>query len=504
MIDPVLKPLVAEKFGFAQAQHLLQRAGFGGTQDEIRTLADWGLRKAVEHLVTVSSDTTTESVNADLFDGTIMRSLTREEQAALRQARRNNNTEVLDAFRKQRMENQQKDRKQIREIKKWWLTRIIETKQPLVEKMTLFYHGHFATGYRKIENSYHMFMQNQLFRNHAVGNFADLCFGIIRDPAMLAYLDNNDSNMNHPNENLAREFMELFTLGEGIAYTENDIKQGAKALTGYTFENNDFIYREGQHDKSSKLILGQRGAFSGDDFVRIILSRSECAEFICYKLYKYFVADMVNGADKVQIRFIQALAKLMVQSKYDMQPVLQTLFSSAHFYDPEYGVGTQIKSPVQLVVQAIRTLNTPVVKLDTLVEALGLMDQDLFMPPSVKGWDGGRSWINSSTIFLRHNILLHLLTGKMPGGYSSMGKRTKFDAMALIMDLRSVSGGYDPVVTISYLLRVCLPVTVVEENRERYTAILADFVAKNGGIINAEIVTGLLCLITAMPEYQLC
>src|SRR6185436_12424118 len=170
-------------------------------------------------------------------------------------------------LRTMQQDRERDDRRQMREMQKWWLKRMIETPRPLEEKMTLFWHGHFATSFRTIENSYHMFKQNTLFRKHAVGNFGELLFAIIRDPAMIAYLNNNQSRKGKPNENLAREIMELFSL-DIAGYTERDIKEGARALTGYTFVDDKFEFRRNDHDTGEKSILGVTGPLDGDGFVK--------------------------------------------------------------------------------------------------------------------------------------------------------------------------------------------------------------------------------------------
>ena len=167
---------------------------------------------------------------------------------------------------------------------------MISTKRPLEEKLTLFWHGHFATGYRTIENSYHMYLQNMFFRNNAMGNFKDdLVLGIIHDPAMIKYLNNDQNRKQAPNENLARELMELFTLGEGEGYSEDDIKEGARTLTGYNIEDDEFAFRARQHDTGRKRIFGRSGEYDGDDFVNLIFTRRNASIFIIEKLYKFFV-----------------------------------------------------------------------------------------------------------------------------------------------------------------------------------------------------------------------
>ncbi len=289
-VNTSLSALPASSFGYEQARHLLWRAGFGGTPQQIQTLVGWGLEKSVDYLLN-PGNTGEESIKPDLFDKDIMRPPTEEEKQAYRKAQKAQDEDLVAKFRKMKQEQERKDRAQINDMQKWWLKRMIETPRPLEEKMTLFWHGHFATSYRTIENSYHMFAQNEMFRTHALGNFGELLFGIIRDPAMLAYLNNNQSRKDHPNENLAREIMELFSLGVG-GYTEKDIKEGARALTGYTFKDDQFVFDKNNHDMAIKNILGKTGNADGDDFVRIILGQRACAQFIARKLYGFFVNDL--------------------------------------------------------------------------------------------------------------------------------------------------------------------------------------------------------------------
>lgn len=499
MATASLKPLKADAFGHWQANHLLRRAGFGGSPDQVRLLVEWGLDRSVDYLINYQS-IPVEPIKADDFRGDIMTPPTPEERLAYRRAQEARDEVTLGRLQQLRQERQRQDRQQIRSLQQWWLKRMIETPRPLEEKMTLFFHGHFATGYRTIENSYHMFLQNQTFRKHAVGNFADLCFQVIRDPAMLAYLDNNESHKRQPNENLARELMELFTLGEGNGYGESDIKEGARALTGYSFEGNEFLFRKDFHDEAQKVIFGKRGQYDGDDFARMILGKTECSEFLCLKLYRFFVNDLPDKVDGPSKAFILNLVRQMRGEKYDLAPVLGTLFRSEHFYD-EANIAAEIKSPVQLIVEAIRSLKTPVIDLNILVDALDLMGQNLFFPPSVKGWVGGRSWINTSTLFVRQNLLTHLLTGRLPSGFRGSSIRSSYDAMHLLAHLnKDESGEHQVDDAIHYLLKSCLGVTPLEQRRE---ALLA-FAKENGDRVNNELVIGMLCLITAMPEYQLC
>jgi len=500
-LDPTLGAIREQDFGYAQARHLLLRAGFGGTPAQIRTLADWGAQRSVDYLLDVQ-DIDYRDDPPDEFDNEIMRPPTEAQRRTYRNALQQRNEDAVARFRLERQQRQRRDRAQMRAIQKWWLTRMIETPKPLEEKMTLFWHGHFATSYRTIENSAHMHEQNRLYRRFALGNFGDLLFRVVRDPAMIAYLDNNDSRKGQPNENLARELMELFSLGVGN-YTEHDIKEGARALTGYTFEHNSFVFRENAHDDGHKTILGKSGPLDGDDFVSAILETRACSKFITRKLYRFFVGDLPENESDTDIntrRYTKALGNEFLRSRYEIRPVLKKMFMSRHFYD-ERIMNEQIKSPVELVVGSVRSLNTPVRDLSILVDALNLMGQNIFLPPSVKGWDGGRSWINTSTLFVRQNILSFLLTGKKPTGYDALADQEKYDPAVLLDPLAQADPGAetDPERVIEYLLRFTIGRAPVSAENE-----LHDFVNGHGGVITVPIVTGLLLLITAMPEYQLC
>ncbi len=490
-------PLGKANWNSQTARHLLNRAGFGGTPVQIEAVRAMGLDGAVDYLL--DSDTSPgESISESAFDRTIRTPLTDEERATLRQARQSNSETVREQFQKVKNQQDGLDRAQMQEIQKWWLRRLIQTGRPLEEKLTLFWHGHFATGYRTIEDSYHMFQQNQLFRKYASGNFADLVMRILRNPAMLKYLDNDESRRGRPNENLARELMELFVLGEGHGYTENDIKEGARALTGFTFDDDAFRFDAGNHDGESKTILGQTGDWDGDDFARIILSRRETSEFLCGKLYRFFVNDAPGMPDTKCKAFSNALAAELRKQQYEMKPVLRMLFRSQHFYDAA-NRGATIKSPTQLIVQTIRELGTPPRELGSLNSAGDLMGQSLFMPPSVKGWDGGQAWINTSTYFVRQNLAVYLITGLRPDAFDWDADLAKWDTTALEAAIaRGTEGDASKEADALLDLVLCAPATAAR--RAQFQTYVTGL---KGPLTGARLVSA-LCLITAMPEYQLC
>ncbi|MFK7961640.1 MAG: DUF1800 family protein [Phycisphaerales bacterium] len=499
MLERPLDTLREDDFDYWKAHHLLGRAGFGGTPAEVRAFADLGLEGAIDRLL--QFEDAPDMNDEPGLDADIMRPRSPEENRQYRQARQRGDEAFLTKARMERQSRQRADRRQLQSLRQWWITRLINTRRPLQEKMTLFWHGHFATGHRAIEDSWDLYQQNRLFRQFAFGNFKDLTHRIIRDPAMLKYLNNDRNVRRQPNENLARELMELFTLGEGNGYGESDIKEGARALTGYHFRDDSFVFREAVHDPRDKRILGREGTFDGDDFVDLIFDRPYAAEFLTLKLYRFFVHDLPGDDMRPDQRaYLKQLSSRFRASGYDVGMLLRTMFRSQHFYDPA-NVSARIKSPVELHVGTIRQLGTPPRSPRTAVEALRGMGQDLFEPPSVRGWPGGRTWINTSTLFLRQNLALHLITGRRPKAYAWPGDRTPYDPTSLLAPLRDATGGStDANAAATYLLRHTLG-TVPHPSR---VATITTFFEERGTRLDADVLSGALALITAMPEYQLC
>lgn len=494
-----LGSLTPRNFGFEQARHLLNRAGFGGTPRQVAALEQMGFEQAVNFLVDYESIATSAlpeiAVDADIFPV-----LTHEQRLDFNQRRKEIGADDDEARKRLegerrmfQMKANQADRKQITELRHWWLSRMITTPRPLQEKLTLFWHGHFASSFRSVRDSYLLYKQNDLFRQHANGNFAVLAHGVVRDPAMIVFLNNDRNNRRRPNENLARELMELFMLGEGH-YTEQDIRQGARALTGYTYRDNEFHFNQRQHDPKIKLVFGKRGLFTGDDFVDLCLASDDCAAFICWKLYRFFVDDSPGDyAPGVNV-LISRMAKRLRADDYQLKGVLKMLFRSQHFYDPSV-IGAMIKSPAQLVVGSLRMFNAPVRDLGFLFNAMDLMGQRLFDPPTVAGWDGGRAWINTATLFARQNVTTYLLTGRSHRHNVRRLEQAGYDPMFLLEDLPNRT----PADVADYLLDFVLVSPPSSQRRDQ----LLDFFKKHENKIAADTVLGALLLITAMPEYQL-
>lgn len=490
-----LRPIPSRDFGLSQAWHLLQRAGFGGSPAAVAELHGLGLDAAVGRLVRYPQDEDWAITEPDL-DPDVIRPRSAEERAEYVRARREGDQDVMDRFRRERNVARAEDRRMHLGLQQHWLERMIRTPRPLEEKLTLLWHSHFATRHRDIRDAYLMYRQNAMLRAHANGSFADLAGGIVRDPAMIRFLNNDRNNARRPNENLARELMELFTLGEG-QYTEADIREGARALTGYTALDNDFVFARRQHDDGRKTILGQTAAFDGDDFVQLLLRQEACARFVALKLYRHFVADVSDDWDLLDAetrQVVAALAARLREADYALTPVLVTLFKSQHFHDPHI-VGRKIKSPAQLTAGTVRTLATPERDARGLARALGAMGQDLYEPPSVAGWDGGRAWINTSTLLLRQNTCTYLITGKDPGG---RWRRSDMDYEPL-----ALLEGLDERTPRRVADHLCDAMLGPHVTADRRTPLVRFLEERQTGVTN-DTVTGLLLLITAMPEYQLC
>src|SRR6202030_865087 len=274
-----------------------------------------------------------------------------------------------------------------------------------LEKMTLFWHGHFATSVQKVNDAYWMWLQNDTLRRNALGSFATLVKKMLRDPAMMIYLDLEQSRREHPNENWARELMELFTVGIGN-YSEDDIRASARAFTGYRIDMTTQQYRFApmQQDLGPKNFMGHSGGLNGDDIINILVSKPACAQFIGRKLWRFFVEDEPSQA------IVDAVASSIRTHSYEIRPVMHEIFNSPEFYSDRV-MRAQIKGPVQYIIQTSKLLNAPLPSPVVAQNAMRQMGQILFAPPNVKGWDGGKTWISTSTLLFRYNFANYLING---------------------------------------------------------------------------------------------
>ena len=303
-----------------------------------------------------------------------------------------------------------------RRLALWWADRMVATPRPLEEKMTLFWHGHFATSESKVRDYRMLLAQNRMLRERATGNFREILLGIMRDPAMLVYLDNGKNIKQHPNENFGRELLELFTMGVGN-YSEKDIREASRAFTGWTNDVLAFRFDKAVHDDGSKEFLGEKGRLGGEEIVDIILEQDVTAEFIASKIYRYFVRQ--GPSDAVRVK----LGAILRDASYELKPLLRAIFLSRDFHSRP-SVATQIKSPVQLFVSTYRKLGlerAPTIPDFNLLT--GRLGQTLFYPPNVAGWPGGRTWITPASLLDRGNAIHGVLYPQAPEEYGHPDRR---------------------------------------------------------------------------------
>ena len=415
-----LSPIAATDWSYERAAHLIERAGFGGDPAAISRLAALTPRQVVDELVDY------ESIPNDLkpFDESIiwdpgMDPFPPSRAEAVRIARERGEglgEKLLPEGAQRRLQpvvdkffyGLYANSIETQRLGLWWANRMLASRRPLEEKLTLFWHGHFATGENKVRDYRMMLQQNEMFRAHASGTFRDLLVGILKDPAMLVYLDNGENVKAHPNENFGRELLELFTMGVGN-YSERDVREAARAFTGWTNDVLRFKFDSSQHDFGTKTFLGRTGPFDGEDIVDTILAHPVTAEFMASKTYRFFVRDEIEPALKAE------LGRTYRDSGYQMKPLLKQIFLSKDFYSPP-AVATQIKSPVHLVVSTYKKLSLrEVPTIPDFGRMTASLGQSLFDPPNVAGWAGGRTWITPSTLLNRGNLFRSVLFPDVKG-----------------------------------------------------------------------------------------
>ncbi|MEO5650070.1 MAG: DUF1800 domain-containing protein [Ginsengibacter sp.] len=362
-------------------QHLLWRAAFGPMAENVNELEHVSQKELFTLLLKTSSKRPDYiNVANNALDGLVkgvqdlgkMQQLTQEQKKQLRK----------------------QSASDIKNLNLTWLSEMINSEAQLRGKMSLFWHGHFAC---RVVNIYFQQQLLNVIRENALGNFGDLLREVSKSPAMLSFLNNQQNNKKHPNENFAREVMELFTMGRGN-YTEEDIKEGARAYTGWGFNlKGEFVNRPFLHDTGKKTFLGKTGNFDGDDAIDIILEQKATAKFITQKIYKYFVNDKVDSEK------INWLAERFYQSNYNLQKLMTDIFTSDWFYN-EKNIGTRIKSPVELLAGIRRLIPMELERPEVQLLFQRTLGQVLFYPPNVAGWPGGKNWIDSSALMLRMRL----------------------------------------------------------------------------------------------------
>lgn len=487
----MLDELPASRWNPQAAAHLLNRAGFGGTPSEIEAMASLPLDRAVDSLIhPTGSPVAPPDEPWTRFDP--------QQAENYRKAQNASSEERQEILRKQR-------RNSIREtvsMQNWWLEQMRTTATPFPEKLALFWHGHFATSLVKVRSPYLMWRQNQLFRRHGGGSWRTLLGEIARDPAMLIWLDQAKSRAGHPNENFARELFELFTLGEGH-YTEKDVTEAARAFTGFSIDRANWepLFRPLIHDRGEKTILGESGRLRGEDVLDHLAASRQSSLFITARLWQFFAGSPLP--DKLN----QALADAFEHAGRQFNSVLTILFRSAEFHEPSV-VRSQFKSPVQWLITACRQLERPLPDSPLGINALRLLGQELFLPPNVKGWEGGSAWINTNTLMTRHNLALLLVEGQnvLPISAARPGVRMAMERMtsqlspkpASLATLLPSDDRRSPEILISALERRFLQARF----SPRSESSLREYIQSRSPLDDNALL-GLIRLTLCTPEYQL-
>jgi uncharacterized protein (DUF1800 family) len=407
--------------GFDDARHLLNRTGFSATPTEIDAYAGLTREQAADRLLAGAgrpAATPPPAWAAGFESPRRFRGMSAEERKLA----------VREIFQK------------AFELQSWWFTEMLTTASPLNERMTLFWHNHFVSSVRKVRSPQLMYRQNVLLRQHAFGNFGEMLRAVARDPAMVVYLDSASNRKGQPNENFAREVMELFTLGEGN-YSEHDIKEAARAFTGWSIsiDTGEFMFRRLLHDDGTKTVLGRTGNLDGDDVLELLLAQPQTAEFIVAKLWREFISLQPDPAE------VRRIARLFRNSGYDIRIALRALLVSDAFY-ARHNRAALIKSPLDIVIGTLRQFQFTTGDVMPFVVTTNQLGQALFAPPNVKGWAGGEAWINSTTLLARKTFLERL-----------------FRTEELRPTLAAVMSGGNPMATAQQ-----------QENRERFIRALME------------------------------
>ncbi len=384
-IDPIVawqtwEPSEAEPWDSRRASLLLRRSGFGAPQEQLQATLSLRPEDVVGKMIRSVAD---DSSDLGSFE---------KDSSELAKA-------VLATS-------------DVKQLAAWWLHRMLNTPTPLVEKMTLFWHGHFATGAEKVQDAELMYTQNLLLRNHALGNFQSLVQGIAKDPAMLIYLDSVANRKAHANENFARELMELFCLGEGN-FTEADVQQLAKCFTGWEIRRKQFRFNPFQHDDSLKTVLGKPNLESGESAIECVLASPHMPRFIVRKLFRFFISEDADPSDN----FLAPLAERFAETHYSIASVVEIILKSRLLLSG-WSIGRKVRSPIELAIGWMRTMRCTT-NIGFLSDRLRTIGQAILFPPNVKGWEGGRAWINSATLVGRANLIYELI----------QNENTRFDGL---------------------------------------------------------------------------
>ena len=493
-----------------EAAHLINRAGFGGSPAAIKSLHALGRTQAVESLIAPGEplDAFPRPAWSEREQALATFKARRDEFRAGKKAMRELTPEEAEKKKREFVKrNQQEARQQGLEAQAWWFGRMLASEAPLREKMTLFWHDHFATSIQKVKQPVLLMMQNDLFRRNALGSFKELTQAILFDPAMLLYLDAQNSKKGRPNENFAREVMELFTLGEGN-YTEQDVREAARAFTGYQLDLTEgrVVHRKYQWDAGDKTIFGKTGPFDGKGAIELIFGKKEAAAFMAKKLWEFFVYEKPSAAA------LAALTESFQKGGFQVAPFLREIFHSKEFYS-EATIRSQIKSPVQYLITLLKQLEIRKPPLGFPITGQSQLGQVLFMPPNVAGWDWGQAWINTNTLLTRYNLAGFLTKGSGSETQLTGGEKMKVPRMAATKNAGRGWQGPDyeqiaprplrenPGELVDSLIYRFFQSPLPSEVRASFTEYAT---AKKGAILTDSETAELCHLILSTPYYQLC
>jgi len=472
------------KDNFINVKHLYNRAGFGISYTELHDKSKVRLSRTVDRL----------------FDGPDapedLQTVTEEEylDQQLVLSALNGKKEQTPEEKLQREEITKTRNEKSRKLNIDWISQMINSKTPLLEKATLFWHGHFAC---RSNNPFYAQQLNNIQRKYAMGSFKNLLIAVSQSPAMLDYLNNQQNRKGRPNENFARELMELFTLGRGN-YSEKDIKEAARAFTGWSYnKTGQFVFNQKVHDEQEKTFLGDTGNFDGEAIIDKILAKRNTAMFICRKLYIFFVNDKPNESH------IAELANEFYATQYNITAVMKKLFMADWFYAAE-NRGNKIKSPVELLVNLSREFGVTYHKPQILIQLQTSLGQYLFNPPNVSGWPGGKSWIDSSSLMLRMKIPSLVLND---GILDFDGKADPEDEAVIALNRKPAPKPVKSYVNAEANWPAFLKTLPKNMQQTELAAFLlqpavgkkiSELVSRNTKLKNTAIA------VTSMPEYQLC
>lgn len=453
-------------------KHLYSRASFGITYPELIRLSRLSQKEVLERL---------------LKEAEPFMPLAEAKENILRPSRQDNPSEEdIRAYTKKRTEQEEA-------VNIAWVSRLSADKADLREKLTLFWHGHFAC---RTTNGYYNQQLNNVQREHALGNFRTLVTEVAKTPAMLSFLNNQQNRKGKPNENFARELMELFTLGRGH-YTEADIRESARAFTGWQFrpESAGFFFNERQHDRGTKVFFGRSGNFQGEDIINMILEQKQCAYFIAERMYRLFVNDT---PDPMHVR---DLGDYFYDQNYEITLLVRRMFSSKWFYN-EKNVGNKIKSPIEFLVGLNRSFYIQYARPRVLLQLQRSLGQALFYPPNVAGWPGGTSWIDSSSLLTRLKLPSTLLNG---GILESEGKADPEDEAYLATARRSQPNVERKTQAFPdwERFRRSLPAAITREQLA-YVLLASEVKAVSLEKIEQSDLVQMAIQLVSTPEYQLC